>query len=137
MRKKIFYIGILLVLILLFIPYRTVSVPEWKIKVLQRNGQSAPQIEVSQEWWDYGILEKKQDVLVSDNEGDLTFPERAFFSPLAVRGLLFFLDSINYFVKPHGAIRGNKSLVRANKTDSVWLWYKQGDNLAEVLQLYY
>ena len=126
---------ILLVLIPSFIPYKTVSVPEWKIKVLKRDGQLAPQTEVSQSWWDYGVLDKKEEIRISDNEGNVIFPQRTFFSPLAVRGLLYFFDSVNNIVMMHGSIVGNTALVSANKTDSNWLWYKQGSELKEILQL--
>lgn len=124
-----------MVLIVVFIPYKTISVPEWKIKVLKRDGQPASQIEVSQTWWDYGVLEKKEEIRISDEEGNLTFPERIFWSPLAVRGMFYFFDSVNNIVMMHGSIRGNTALISANKTDSNWLWYKQGSELKEILQL--
>ena len=135
MKKKILYILILFLLVIVLTPYKTVSVPEWKLRVIRPDGQPVPEIEVIQDWSDYEILGEKRDIRVSDTEGFVTFSEKTFWSPLAFRTVLYFLDSIKAVAMPHGTGKGSSATVWTKKVDSLWLFYKQGDELKDTLQL--
>lgn len=121
----IIFIGVLC------IPYSTTNVPEWKIRVIDSNGHSAPNIEVTQHWsFGRGSSEQRHS-LVSDEQGYVVFPPRNLTQPLILRLLVISLENIENIVTPHGSVKGAKASIRTK--NSYWLWWHEGGEMKDTL----
>lgn len=84
-------LGVLVVIaVVLWWPYETTGIPEWRVQVMDRAGKPLPNVQVNQEW-----LDPIEDGIVSagtgytDANGVAVFPKRVLHNRLAfgfVRG---------------------------------------------------
>jgi len=89
---------IVVVLILLFlnIPFETVAIPEWKIRVVNELGLPMPGITIRQHWnnysFDLSATDGKEEDKVTDSNGNVTFLARKDRESLLFRSIAFVLD---------------------------------------------
>lgn len=98
MKQKRFtaLLSVCLVLIALNIPFETVSVPEWKIKVTNQDGVPLKDVLIRQHWNNYSLdfsaVDVKEDDRVTDRNGIVIFPERRDRASGAHRLMALFYD---------------------------------------------
>jgi hypothetical protein len=113
---------------LLTVPLPTTSVPEWEINVVNEFEEPMLNARVTQEWSNSIFLGDAHDTLISDSNGQVTFPPRTFWCPLLFRVLLRILEHINS-VLLHGSRIGAYSTVVCEEGRYYWLKYQSGDQL--------
>lgn len=128
--KKVLF-GIILAVLL--IPYPTTSIPEWRVQVVDENGNPLANTEVIQEWSNGLILGKSIEKRVSNEEGFVIFPTRKFLCPVIFRLLIRVIDNINYFLMLHGSRVGSWATVWVNGGSSDRLFYQNGKELKGVI----
>jgi hypothetical protein len=133
MKTRSRYIGIILLAIFLLTPYRTTSIPEWQIRLVNEDGSSARNLGVVQEWSHYSALGMRSEVRETDDSGQVIFPARDLYCPLAGRILLRTIDLLNNIAMPHGATVGPHSRVIPKEDSFYWLEYREGGNLETIL----
>ncbi len=132
-NKKIF---ISIVVILLFFPFPTVSIPEWRIQVVDEIGIGIPNERLRQEWSHNGISAPNSEVATSDEKGFVTFPEHTLVAPLILRIGIKFLEWANYLVMPHGGQVGvHARITTADRTNFYWLEFVGDDSLPTKLEV--
>jgi len=79
--------------VLLFIPYESVVVPEWRIRVADENGQPVAGVDVHQEWT-HPLMDGHiaHFVETSDRDGWVSFPRRNIRGGIAIRVLAYALS---------------------------------------------
>src|SRR5277367_4398856 len=72
-------------ILVLFFPYSIKGVPEWKLRIVDQNGQPAVGAQVEQEWIDPGTEgeETPMDIKVAGPDGVVVFPARRLHNRLA------------------------------------------------------
>jgi hypothetical protein len=76
---------LLLVMFVLWCPYPAGSVPQWKIRVLDKNGREAAGARVQQEWIDPIDCDvMHSEVRTANASGEVVFPERRLHSRVAL-----------------------------------------------------
>lgn len=85
--KNIVLIVLLAVVaVILLYPWKTVVVPEWRVRIVDESGAPLRRTAVREVWQHYDIESKgHREDLTTDDDGYVTFPERAIRGPLAVR----------------------------------------------------
>jgi hypothetical protein len=74
------------VLVASVVPFPTTTVPEWKLRYVDKRGNPVPGLLVSQTWQNYSIESRANYTDGStDLQGYVTFPEHKSWSPLLVR----------------------------------------------------
>lgn len=78
----------LAILILLFYPFQTTIVPEWSLKVVDEEGSTVRDVNVT-EHWQHFLLESSshEEVRRVGDNGVVSFPERSIRASLVRRGL--------------------------------------------------
>jgi len=73
---------------ILLYPFKTTVVPRWNLHVVDEQGASVPEINVTQHW-QHNSLESEghEELLKTDAEGRVVFPERSIRAGLVSRGL--------------------------------------------------
>lgn len=137
MRKnRIIIISLFLTIGGSLVPYKTVSIPEWKIQLVDPSGRAVESIEVVQEWEHYNLVGEESETLISDQSGIVIFPARTYYAPLLFRILFRSLDVINSIAMlPHGSGIGARSTVIAKKAFSARLYYHEGEQLEHTLKI--
>src|SRR5258708_6022725 len=98
-KKTLSLLLLVLVVIVLLVPFETIVVPEWKIHVVDENGNSVPRVPV-RETWEHSSFEShghEQDMSTND-AGYVVFPLRTVKASLFIRIVGTTLNTIN----PHG-----------------------------------
>lgn len=118
-------------LILLF-PYKTTIVPEWKIRAVNKQGESIPHARFRQGWDNYSYGITGMEFLEGDNNGYVILPERAFYAPLIYRiprSTLAYL-----MLLAHGSVGNDASLnALTDKCSSKHLNYEEIKSLPDVV----
>jgi len=112
-RWRVILAGVfLLLLILLFFPFKTTIVPRWRLHVVDDAGALVRDINVT-EHWQYYLLESEghEEMLKTDGSGMVDFPERTIRASVASR----LAHRVTSF-----AGRGTKA--RIDKYSSVVVW---------------
>lgn len=93
------------------IPFPTTTVPEWKIRYVDKKGRPVPGLPVSQTWQNYSIESQPNytDGL-TDAQGYVVFPEHGSWSPVVIRLVHPILNVLSQGV--HAGF-GNTSWVQA------------------------
>ena len=73
------------VALILFVPYKSTVVPEWKIRVIDENGQPVVSARVAQSWHHYSYDIYGGGDQYADENGYVAFPERTFRANLLYR----------------------------------------------------
>ena len=75
-----------LVAALLFYPFETIVVPEWKIQILDESGKSIKDVPVSESWSNYSVESGDHTQnLFTDTDGYVTFSRRTVTANLLAR----------------------------------------------------
>ncbi len=130
-RSLLFIVAIALIL---FIPYKTTIIPEWKIRAIDDEAKPVPHARFRQGWDNdsYGIhgMEFRQ----ADENGYVVLPERSFYLPLIYRIPRSALAYLMLFA--HGSVGNDASLNALDdkgKCSSEHLNYKQIKTLPDVI----
>jgi hypothetical protein len=86
----------LVALIILLVPIRTTTVPEWRIRYVDAKGQPINGLPVRQTWKNYSAeLTDNNDIRHTDLTGYVVFPTRVAWSPLLLRLLIPLTSVLN------------------------------------------
>jgi hypothetical protein len=119
--------------VLLF-PYQTTVVPEWKIRVVDENGQPFAGARVRQQWHHYSYDLNDGDDRTADGNGYVVFPERTFTAPLLYRALRSGLAYV--LTLAHGSTGIRASVWALSQTrSSDFIDYKPGMPLVQEIVL--
>ncbi len=125
-------LGIVLAVVL--IPYPTMSIPEWRIRVVDKNMIPVKNVVVFQTWSHGSLLGESKDTLISNDEGYVIFPERNLFLPIIIRIPLRFLQLLNNLLMPHGSQIDGHAMVGSPEVGGIsWLSYYGKGDLKETL----
>lgn len=90
---------LVLLIVVLFYPFETTVVPEWKIRIVDESGTPVKGVVVNQGWRHHSIeIRRQEQRLIADDEGYVTFPRRTVRAGLLVRAVGSMVAAIN----PHG-----------------------------------
>ena len=132
-RFLIFALVAAIALCFLF-PFKTTVVPEWRIRVVDETGQPFAGVRVSQSWYHYSYGVSDGEDRYADQNGYVTFPERAFSAPMLYRVLRSALAQL--LTLAHGST-GIRSYVWAvtPERSSEFFDYKPGEPLPKEIVL--
>jgi hypothetical protein len=123
---------IVAVALILFFPYKTTIVPEWKIRAVDKQGKPIPHARFRQSWGNYSYDIDGTEFLEGDDNGYVILPERAFYAPAIYRiprSALAYL-----MLLAHGGIGNDASLnALTDKCSSEHLNYEQIKFLPDVI----
>jgi hypothetical protein len=74
--------------LLLLLPWRSVTVPSWRVQFVDAAAQPLAGLAIKQSWADFSLEGQDighEDVAVSDAAGFAVFPERSVWAPIAFR----------------------------------------------------
>jgi len=101
----------LIILAVLVVPSPGVVVPEWHVRVIDSHHRPLAGIIVRQDWKDYFVEPANSTHIESettDDNGDVTFPERRVYSPLILRALAMVLARADFITHqsygPHASV---------------------------------
>ncbi|MDQ2855605.1 MAG: hypothetical protein M3R68_04695, partial [Acidobacteriota bacterium] len=69
--------AVVLLLLILFFPFQSTTVPRWRVHIVDETGATVPDISVTEHWQHY-LLEAagNEDARVTDRAGVVEFPAR-------------------------------------------------------------
>lgn len=120
--------------LVLFFPYKTTVVPEWKIKVVDERGRPFADVRVAQQWDHYSYRIGAIEEQYSDENGYVVFPERTVRVGLLYRFLRSCLAIL--LTLAHGST-GAQATVWATTPESVseFIKYEPGKPLVKEIIL--
>lgn len=112
-------------LLILFIPFPTLIVPNWKVQAIDVDGNVCPDQEVTETWAHYsiyiGLGNFQSEARRTNNEGYVEFPERKVWAPLIWRAI----GSIaNILTLAHGSAGPDASIYTIGLKDKAWIDYQ-------------
>jgi hypothetical protein len=118
--------------LILFIPYKTTIVPEWKIRAVDNQGNPVSHARFRQGWDNYSYDISSMEFWEADDNGYVTLPERSFYAPLAYRiprsALAYLL------LLAHGSVGNSASLnALTDKCSSKHLNYEEIKSLPDTI----
>ncbi len=130
MKRQFVKFLLIIIAAVLLIPYPTTSVPEWKLKVIDGNGNHLPNMEVRQTW-SHG-QGSAEDSRTSDKQGYVTFPARKQFLPLILRIPIRALELLNHYAMLHGSVMGGRAYIWSAKgSNHNWLHYPEDGEIKD------
>lgn len=117
----------------LLIPYPTTSIPEWHVKIIYEDGSNATDLTVRQEWGHNSTLGTQSETKASDMNGNVVFPERQFYAPLLLRGVLWMLELTSYYAMPHGSRVGPHARVVSNREFVDQIHFRESEEMQRTL----
>ncbi|MDQ6788099.1 MAG: hypothetical protein M3033_14945 [Acidobacteriota bacterium] len=123
---------IVAIALILFFPYKTTIVPEWKIRAVDNQGKPISHARFRQGWDNYSYDISGMEFLEGDDNGYVILPERSFYAPLIYRiprsALAYLL------LLAHGSV-GNRASLNSltDKCSSEHLNSEQIKSLPEVI----
>jgi hypothetical protein len=126
------FLIIVAIALILFIPYKTTIVPEWKIRAVDSQGKPIPHARFRQGWDNDSYDISGMEFLEGDDNGYVMLPERAFYAPLIYRiprsALAYLL------LLAHGSVGNSASLnALSDKCSSEHLNYEQIKSLPDII----
>src|SRR5450631_3006045 len=77
---------LVVVIAIALIPHRTITVPAWRIRFVDESGAPFSAVPVSETWRNYSVeWSDNSDEAATDQDGYVSFPERAVWSPAIIR----------------------------------------------------
>lgn len=133
MKKKVIAV-ILFCVLISFIPFPTILVPEWKVQVVDENGNPYKNKLVRQFCDNYTLgvhpCEEAGDFMkLTDENGYVVFPERKVWLSLTSRLIRSFLNLL--MLLAHGSYGVSIYLDSSGPQGYKTLKYKSGENLPE------
>lgn len=83
-KIKIWHLAVI-VMAILFIPFPTELVPEWKMQFRKKDGTVAAGVVAEQSWRSYSFSAGGYDQRCTDQNGEVTFPRRDLWSGMFSR----------------------------------------------------
>jgi hypothetical protein len=74
--------------LLLLLPWRSVTVPAWRVQFVDAGDQPLAGLVIKQSWADFSVEGQEighEEVAATDPQGFVAFPERALWAPVALR----------------------------------------------------
>jgi len=128
--RSLFIIGV--IAFVLFVPYKTTIVPEWKLRAVDKNGRPIPHARFRQGWGNYSYDIDGMEFFEGDENGYVVLPERSFYAPLIYRIPRSAIAYLMLFA--HGGVGNDASLnALTDKCSSEHLSYKQIKALPDVI----
>lgn len=97
-RKRILWMLGFCLIILIFIPFETVTIPEWRIRIVNDSGNPIPGVVLRQHWnnysFDFSAVDVKEEDKISDSSGYVTFPARTDRASVFFRIIAYLLDVV-------------------------------------------
>lgn len=79
-------IAIAIVLVMAMIPFRTTTVPNWRIRFVDELGKPLSSLPVVQTWRNYSVEQTDHNADgITDQDGYVQFPKRTLWAPLMMR----------------------------------------------------
>jgi len=123
-RWRVILAGVfLLLLILLFFPFKTTIVPRWRLRVVDDAGAMVRDIKVTEHWQDYLVeSEGHEEMLNTDGSGMVDFPERTIRASVASR-----------LARRFAGFPGRGTKARIDKYASLVVWGNRDYEIAVVV----
>lgn len=84
--RIVLVVGLVLILTVLFFPYKTTTVPEWNLRIVDDGGTPVREINVTEHWQDYPLeLSGNEEAKRTDSNGTARFDPRTIRASLARR----------------------------------------------------
>jgi len=97
--------GLVLFLAVLFFPYKTTTVPEWNLRIVDDGGTPVGEINVTQHWQDYPLeLSGHEEAKRTDAKGRASFGPRNIRASLARRLFARITKPSGGQTVPYGAV---------------------------------
>ncbi len=123
---------IVILALTLIVPYKTVIVPQWKIRAIDKDGKPLPHARFRQGWDNYSYNISGMEFWEADDNGYVILPERSFYAPLIYRIPRSALAYLLLFA--HGSVGNSASLnALTDKCSSKHLNYEQIKSLPETI----
>jgi hypothetical protein len=126
------FLIIVAIAVILFIPYKTTIVPEWKIRAVDSQGKPIPHARFRLGWDNYSYDISGMEFFEGDENGYVLLPERGFYAPLVYRiprSALAYL-----MILAHGGVGNSASLnALSDKCSSEHLDYEQIKSLPDII----
>lgn len=75
------WLVIVMVIVLLLIPFPTEMVPEWKLRVVDREGNALAGVQIEEAWTNYSYFgQHAYELRRSDKSGEVIFPRRMLWA---------------------------------------------------------
>lgn len=133
MKKKISTIVIIL-LVLSMVPFKTTVVPEWKLRIIDENGNPYKGLMVIQHCQD-ATLEYNCDGLetnpYTDQDGYVVFPKRTVQMSLTIRVLATMVSLLRHLITPHSSLGIRVSISASGSFGYQVLEYNPNEPLPE------
>jgi hypothetical protein len=101
--------AVVLVLIILFFPFQSTTVPRWRVQVVDETGAMVPNISVTEHWQHY-LLESDghEEMRQTNATGVADFPARTVRASVSIRVIDFIINSVKggarAKVDPYGSL---------------------------------
>lgn len=130
-RLKDAKISLLVVFAAVFgLPFPTTTVPEWRVTVVDSGDRPLPGADVIQRWSHGYVWGESSESRTSDENGIITFPKRAFWSPLGIRLIATAIGYLNRIAMVHGARVGPWSTIWI-RGGREFIFYEPGKELKD------
>ncbi len=117
---------IIAVVVILFIPFPTLIVPSWQLRLTDVNGNICPNKEVTESWAHYSIYigggNHQTEVRRTNDEGSVEFPARKVWAPLIWRVIGTVVAHV--LIIAHGSAGPTAKVWSTGLKDTVWIDYK-------------
>lgn len=133
MKNKFLLLLFCIALTVLFVPYPTVTIPEWQVRVVDENGTPIMNFEVRQTWSNGSGRNETVESQITNEQGFATFPARREILPLSFRLVLGFIGWVNNLIMPHGSLNSGYARIWAPEGNHSWLWYREGGEMNDTL----
>lgn len=123
---------------ILFVPFPTVVVPTWKVRIIDTVGKPCSNQRVDTSWGHYTIHvfdnAYNADTKRTDSDGFVEFPARTIWSPLIWRLIAPVLASVFYLMHGGGGIYATIDTDDKADTSRAWISWRPGEPLpSEIL----
>lgn len=121
------------IVLVALLPFETIVVPEWSVKVLDEHDNPVSGVAVRESWGDLSIEpDQHEELRVSDTNGNLSFPVRTVKASVLQRVVR---KTIN-LLKPHGQSEGPTAYLLVSgpyKPATSEPYYQPGKSMAPVI----
>jgi hypothetical protein len=119
-------INIIAALVILFIPFPSLIVPNWRFRVVDVNGNICANRRVTESWAHYSIYiddgNSQTENRQTNGEGYVEFPARKVWAPLIWRVIGSVIAHVLIFA--HGSAGPNASIWATGLKDKAWIDYE-------------
>ena len=137
MKKRFFIVATLCALVLiLFAPFETKLLPEWKLRVTDVSGVACSRMRVNQSWGHYRLYldgNYSSENRMTDTNGYVQFPERTIRASLARRIMMPIITRITTIM--HGGWHVDGAVWASGIRDVAWLSYRPGTVLPDEMRV--